>query len=170
MKKTDQSFDSFQLEDLFELKRNEKPQAEFWDDFDAQLQQRILNSAIDRRNIFQRSWDMLSAKMLPVSAFATAAAAVAFSFAPAFHQATNTQPVDNTPVASVAVENVLSVSVEAVDFHNETLSATASSDSASQNFAITDISYELQGSEAYETNALVVSANAQNLKFEEQLF
>ena len=170
MKKTDPSSDSIQLEDLFELKRNEKPQAEFWEDFDAQLQQRILNSAIDRRNIFQRGWDMFSAKLLPVSAIATVTAAFAFSIAPIFQQTSSVQPTDNTPVTTATVEKTQTVTVDAVDFHNETLSATVSLESASHNFKAYDISDELYGAADYETKSLVVSANPHNLNFEEQLF
>ena len=173
MKKTDQRFDPIQLEDLFELKRNEKPQADFWDDFDAQLQQRILNSAIDRRSILQRGWDLVSAKLLPVSAIATVTAAVAISIAPIFQQTSSVQPNENLSASSASITAVAisqPVSIDAVDFHNETLSATVSVETASHSFKSYDISHELQASADYETNALVVSAHPQNLNFEEQLF
>jgi len=170
MNKTDQRFDPIQLEDLFELKRNEKPQADFWDDFDAQLQQRILNSAIDRRSIFQRGWDLFSAKLLPVSAIATVTAAVAISVAPFFQHTSSVQPTENLSTSITAVAISQPVSIDAVDFHNETLSATVSAETASHNFKSYDISHELQASADYETNALVVSAHPQNLNFEEQLF
>ena len=170
MKKTNQRFDPIQLEDLFELKRNEKPQADFWDDFDAQLQQRILNSAIDRRSILQRGWDLFSAKLLPVSAIATVTAAVAISVAPFFQHTSSVQPTENLSTSTIAVAISQPVSIDAVDFHIETLSATVSAETASHNFKSYDISHELQASADYETNALVVSANPQNLNFEEQLF
>jgi anti-sigma-K factor RskA len=174
MKKNDLSFDSspdsIQLEDLFELKRNEKPQADFWDNFDAQLQQRILNSAIDRRNPIQRGWDILSAKLLPVSAIATATAAIAFTIAPLFQHTQQEQPVEKAPVTDTQIRTVANVPIASVDFHNVTLSATNFQESASHNFLVTDISDELKSSAAYETNALVVSADPLNLQFEEQLF
>jgi hypothetical protein len=178
MRKTDQTneqnLDSIQIEDLFEFKRMEKPQADFWEDFDAQLQQKILKSAMDRRNPFQKGWDLLSAKLLPVSALGTAAAAIAFAFAPNFQpQATETlkQPAPVVANTSSFEAPVMVMAAATVDFSQFAISATDELQTiGTQQFFVSDISAEIASSEVYETNELVVSADPVNLPFEEQLF
>ena len=178
MRKTDQTNeqnpDSIQLEDLFDVKRMEKPQSDFWDDFDAQLQQKILKSAMDRRNPFQKGWELLTAKLLPVSALGTAAAAIAFTFAPSFqHQATETSNIKAPVVANVAPTEtpVMVMAAATVDFREFAISATDEQPSlGTQQFFVSDISAEIASTEVYETNELVVSADPVNLPFEEQLF
>jgi len=178
MRKTDQTNeqhpDSIQLEDLFQVKRLEKPQADFWEDFDAQLQQKILKSAIDRRNPFQKSWDLFSAKLLPVATFGAAAAAIAFAFAPSFQQqAPQTSGEIASVVAKVAPSEtpVMVMAAATVDFREFAISATDEQPSlGTQQFFVSDISAEIASSEVYEINELVVSADPVNLPFEEQLF
>ena len=169
-----QQEDSIQLEDLFELKRLEKPNPDFWEGFDAQLQQKILHSAIDQRNVLQRSWDLLSAKFLPVSAIATAAAAVAFSVVPILKQTANSPsspaaPAIHMPEGELATNVALA---EEVDFHEMPLSATDGLGEASstQQFILSDLSQDAQGNQTYATNALAVPASPATLNFGEQIF
>ena len=169
-----QQEDSIQLEDLFELKRLEKPNADFWEGFDAQLQQKILHSAIDQRTVFQRGWDLVSAKFLPVSAIATAAAAVAFSFAPLLKHSASAPSAPETPATHVQ-EGGLAANVtfaEEVDFHEVALSATEGLGEAAsaQQFIVSDLSQDAQGNQIYATNALAVPASPATLSFGEQIF
>jgi hypothetical protein len=178
MSKNDQDLashneDAVRLEDLFELKRLEKPQADFWEGFDAQLQQKILNSAIDRRNFFQYSWEAVSAKLLPVSAFATAAAVVAFSMAPLFHKDAG-YPSSSDPRPALYQPDALVSSVslaDEVDFHEVSLSATdGAGATAAQQFLVSGLSPDALGNQIYATNALAVSASPAAQVIGEQVF
>ena len=169
-----QQEDSIQLEDLFELKRLEKPNADFWEGFDAQLQQKILHSAIDQRNVIQRGWDLVSTKFLPVSAIATAAAAVAFSFAPLLKQTASTPSTPEAPAIHMQEGDIASsvTLAEDVDFHEVALSATEGLGEAAsaQQFIVSDLSQDAQGNQIYATNALAVPASLATPTFGEQIF
>ena len=72
----------FSLEDLFEAKRREKPNPEYWEEFDRQFQEKMLGSMVDRSSAFTRLVKFTTHKLLPLSVAGAAMAAFVLSLTP----------------------------------------------------------------------------------------
>ena len=84
--------DPIRLDDLFQLKRQEKPDQQFWEEFDVQLQQKMLGSMVDRRNLLDRFRQFTLRKILPLSLAGSALAALVVSLSPLWKPVTRTSP------------------------------------------------------------------------------
>ncbi len=155
------------LDDLFQLKRQEKPAPEFWDEFDSQLQQKMLGSMVDRRSAPVRAWQFTLRKLLPLSLAASVVAAFVVTMAPMWQpQAPTAAPAEGDGVAVVAPAP--DTDVGSVDFHEATLAATQVE--ALPEFTTLELSVDTSVNEVYETNGLVASSESLQTGIAEQLF
>jgi len=157
------------LDDLFQLKRQEKPATEFWEEFDVQLQQKMLGSMVDRRSAPARAWQFAMRKLLPLSLAGSAVAALVVSMTPFWKSAPSAMPQQKgAEVATVAPAQ--DAEVDSVDFHEATLAATQVEVETFPEFTTLELSVDTSVNAVYETNGLVASSESLQIGFAEQLF
>jgi len=86
------------LEELFEIKKLEKPSTADWSEFDAQLNKKMLQSIVKKESVWESLWASSLVKVfVNVSAVSTAVFAVAFvtHFMPATNSDTSLSLVAN---------------------------------------------------------------------------
>jgi hypothetical protein len=165
--------DQLTLDDLFQLKRQEKPVSEFWDEFDAQLQQKMLGSLVDRRTPISRAWQFTVRKLLPLSLAGSAVAALVVSMTPLWKSVDSTSPskgmveVVVSPAETLIPEVVLA---STIDFHQVDISATEVASLGSREFSGMEITATSAVNEIYETNPLIASIEANTGNSVEKLF
>ena len=159
------------LGDLFQLKRQEKPVSEFWDEFNVQLQQKMMGSLVDRRTPICRAWEFTVRKLLPISLAGSAVAALLISMTPFWESDDSVSPskgiVEVASLKSLIPEVVLA---STIDFHQADLSATEVASLESREFSGMEISAISAVNEIYETNPLIASMEANTGNSVEQLF
>ena len=90
MRKTDCKDEAgLSLEDLFEVKRQEKPDPEYWEEFDHQFQQKMLGSMVDRSSLVTRLFKFVTHKLLPLAVAGGAMAAFVLSLTPLWNTGTD---------------------------------------------------------------------------------
>ena len=179
MRKNDQMHeDRVSLDHLFELKRQEKPASGFWDEFEAQLQQKMLGSMVDRRSVATRVWQFAVRKLLPLSLAGSALAALVISMTPfwqsgesAFSGGASERASSSTPEASVTAVAMVPESV-IVDFHEAGLPVSDfdSEVQATPELGTLELSVTMPSNEVYETNDLVASSGSSLPSSAEKLF
>ena len=160
--------DPIRLDDLFQLKRQEKPDQQFWEEFDVQLQQKMLGSMVDRRNLLDRFRQFTLRKILPLSLAGSALAALVVSLSPLWKTGHSDKP--NTDVEVAALSQPSNTEIESVDFHEATLSATQVDVDALPEFSSLELSVDASLNAVYETNGLVASSDSLLTGIAEQLF
>lgn len=109
------------LEDLLRLKRSERPSDQFWNEFDSELHQRMLQTLVKKDPWYLQVMRGFSGRMMQSTAVAAAAVLVAmFVVRPAFQPVTMptsvavaTMPVPVTELVAMTAP-VVEVAVEAV--------------------------------------------------------
>ena len=164
--------DQLTLDDLFQLKRQEKPVPGFWDEFDAQLQQKMLGSLVDRRTPISRAWQFVIRKLLPICLAGSAVAALAISMTPLWKSGNPTNPGKGVIEVVVSPEPLIPELVPAstVDFHQADLSTTEVASLESREFYGMQITATSAVNETYETNPLIASIEANTGNLVEKLF
>lgn len=105
---------SVTLEELLRLKRRERPDAVFWDDFDRELRQKMLQSLVERVTWRERVATFVGSRFSPVFA-ATAAAALVVVMSQTVPVAVSEDPAGEVlPVAVTAPVAPVPVAVAAV--------------------------------------------------------
>ena len=80
-KPTSHNSDEVSIDDLLRLKRSEKPNRQFWDQFDHELHQRMLQTLVKKKSWYLQVWNRLtSINSLTQIAGLTAAAVVVSLF------------------------------------------------------------------------------------------
>lgn len=160
--------DPIRLDDLFQLKRQEKPDQQFWEEFDVQLQQKMLGSMVDRRNLLDRFRQFMLRRILPLSLAGSALAALVVSLSPLWKPVHSDKP--NTDVEVAALSQPSNTEIESVDFHEATLSATQVDFDSLPEFSSLELSVDASLNAVYETNGLVASSDSLLTGIAEQLF
>jgi hypothetical protein len=162
--------DQLTLDDLFQLKRQEKPVSEFWDEFDVQLQQKMMGSLVDRRTPICRAWEFTVRKLLPISLAGSAVAALLISMTPLWESDDSVSP--SKGIVAVSLKSLIPevVLASTIDFHEADLSATEVASLESREFSGMEISATSAVNEIYETNPLIASMEANTGNSVEQLF
>jgi len=160
------------LDDLFQLKRQEKPVSEFWDEFDVQLQQKMMGSLVDRRTPICRAWEFTVRKLLPISLAGSAVAALLISMTPSWKSDDSVSPSKGIVEVAVSLKSLIPevVLASTIDFHEADLSATEVASLESREFSGMEISAISAVNEIYETNPLIASMEANTGNSVEQLF
>ena len=177
MRKNDQSHEArVSLDHLFELKRQEKPAPGFWDEFDVQLQQKMLGSMVDRRSVATRVWQFAVRKLLPLSLAGSAVAALVISMTPFWQSGESASSggasemaSSSTPEASVTAVAMVSEPI-IVDFHEDGLPVIHAEVQATPEFFTLELSVKMPSNEVYETNDLVASSDSSLPSSAEKLF
>jgi hypothetical protein len=164
--------DQLTLDDLFQLKRQEKPVSEFWDEFDVQLQQKMMGSLVDRRTLICRAWEFTVRKLLPISLAGSAVAALLISMTPLWESDDSVSPSKGIVEVAVSLKSLIPevVLASTIDFHEADLSATEVASLESREFSGMEISATSAVNEIYETNPLIASMEANTGNSVEQLF
>jgi len=160
------------LGDLFQLKRQEKPVSEFWDEFNVQLQQKMMGSLVDRRTPICRAWEFTVRKLLPISLAGSAVAALLISMTPFWESDDSVSPSKGIVEVAVSLKSLIPevVLASTIDFHEADLSATEVASLESREFSGMEISATSAVNEIYETNPLIASMEANTGNSVEQLF
>ena len=160
------------LGDLFQLKRQEKPVSEFWDEFNVQLQQKMMGSLVDRRTPICRAWEFTVRKLLPISLAGSAVAALLISMTPLWESDDSVSPSKGIVEVAVSLKSLIPevVLASTIDFHEADLSATEVASLESREFSGMEISAISAVNEIYETNPLIASMEANTGNSVEQLF
>jgi hypothetical protein len=162
--------DPIALDDLFQLKRQEKPDPEFWEEFDEQLQQKMLGSMVDRRSTPARAWQFAVRKLLPLSLAGSAVAALVVSIAPGWQTKAPDVVVPDVAAEVAAAVAPVTAEVDSVDFHEAELAATPDTVENFPEFTALELSVDTSVNAVYETNGLVASSESLQIGIAEQLF
>jgi hypothetical protein len=164
--------DQLTLDDLFQLKRQEKPVPGFWDEFDAQLQQKMLGSLVDRRTPISRAWQFVIRKLLPISLAGSAVAALVISMTPLWKSDDPVSPSKGIAEVAVLPKSLIPevVLASTIDFHQANLSATEVASLESREFSGMEITATSAVNEIYETSPLIASIEANTGILVDKLF
>ena len=139
------------MNDLFELKKQEKPVSEFWDEFDQQLHQKMMSSLVDRRTSFRRAWEFAVRKLLPISLAGSAVAALLISMTPLWKSDDPVSPSKGIAEVAVLPKSLIPevVLASTIDFHQANLSATEVASLESREFSGMEITVTSAVNEIY---------------------
>ena len=164
--------DQLTLDDLFQLKRQEKPVSGFWDEFDTQLQQKMLGSLVDRRTPISRARQFVIRKLLPISLAGSAVAALLISMTPLWKSDDPVSPSKGIAEVAVLPKSLIPevVLASTIDFHQANLSATEVASLESREFSGMEITATSAVNEIYETSPLIASIEANTGILVDKLF
>ena len=172
MRNNNNQEDQLTLDDLFELKKQEKPVSGFWDEFDQQLHQKMMSSLVDRRTSFRRAWEFAVRKLLPISLAGSAVAALLISMTPLWNSDESVGA--NKEIAKVVVFPKTAIPkvglASTIDFHQADLPATEVVSMESKEFSGMEITVNSAVNEIYETNPLIASIVVNTGSLVEQIF
>ena len=149
------------LEDLLRLKRSERPSDQFWNEFDRELHQRMLQTLVKKDPWYLQVMRGLSGRVLQSTAVAAAAAVIAMvvvrpAFQPiaqpisvAIAQAPSVEAI-SAPIEVAVTELTLAEAASMPDYHTDAISAEESSSDV--NF-VRDFGMETMQVASYDASA-----------------
>jgi hypothetical protein len=161
---TKDSRNKISLEELLRFKKAERPDQDFWKDFDSELHQRMMQTLVKKDSWYIQVMRGLSGKLAQTAAITAAAAFLALMvIRPAFVASTSSEQ-SQPSLANAAIEKPVELEVDDNEFDSalmadadykiEVLSATVSDgkDAVTQDYGLDHIEVASYDSDAYSAD------------------